>query len=204
MDFYFPNCWLTPSPTPTEARAIAAPLTVRSADPKDIKHLVDLLTFSFHPPQDSSFWLYPLLRLGIYEDLRTRLRSPAPHYRCLVASVPASSESDRAETLVGTAEVTLRSSLIGMPRLPYISNFAVSPNYRRQGIGRQLLNRCEQVAQAWNCQDLALHVLEDNQPARQLYFNSGFQLHRIEPSWRHWLFNRPRRLYLQKKLSNAD
>jgi ribosomal protein S18 acetylase RimI-like enzyme len=198
VDFGFSPCLLPSSAVESESRAIASPITLRTAETRDIKLLVDLLTLSFHPPQGILAPFYPLLKLGIYEDLRSRLRSQASHYRCIVAS--AFVAGGQTEVLLGTAEIALRSSLIGMPRSPYISNFAVSPPFRRQGIGRQLLQRCELIAQNWNCSDLSLHVLEDNHAAKALYFSSGYELHRIEPSWRHWLFQAPRRLYLQKKL----
>ena len=32
-------------------------------------------------------WLYPVLRLGIYEDLKNRLRSGSEHYICLVVEM---------------------------------------------------------------------------------------------------------------------
>lgn len=198
MDFGFSPCFVPQSSVEPESRAITSPITLRTAQTQDIKLLVDLLTLSFHPPHGLLAPFYPLLKLGIYEDLRSRLRSQSSHYRCIVASAFVAGGS--SEILLGTAEVALRSSLIGMPRSPYISNFAVSPPYRRQGIGRKLLQRCELIAQNWNCPDLALHVLEDNQAAKELYFSSGYELHRIEPSWRHWIFQSPRRLYLQKSL----
>jgi ribosomal protein S18 acetylase RimI-like enzyme len=198
VDFGFSPCFVPQSPVEPESRAITSPITLRTAETQDIKLLVDLLTLSFHPPHGLLAPFYPLLKLGIYEDLRSRLRSQSSHYRCIVAS--AFVAGGQSEILLGTAEVALRSSLIGMPRSPYISNFAVSPPYRRQGIGRKLLQRCELIAQNWNCPDLALHVLEDNQAAKELYFSSGYELHRIEPSWRHWIFQSPRRLYLQKSL----
>lgn len=198
LDFGFAPCLLPQSTVESGSRAVASPVTLRAAEFRDIKSLVDLLTLSFHPPEGFLASIYPLLKLGIYEDLRSRLRAQSPHYCCIVAS---GTLSGGEEILLGTAEITLRSSLIGMPQSPYISNFAVSPSHRRQGVGRRLLHRCEQIAKEWNCRDLSLHVLEDNPAAKQLYFSSGYQLHRIEPSWRHWIFQRPRRLYLQKNFN---
>ena len=40
---------------------------------------------SFHSGEGFVEWVYPVLRLGIYEDLKNRLRSKAEHYICLVA-----------------------------------------------------------------------------------------------------------------------
>jgi ribosomal protein S18 acetylase RimI-like enzyme len=190
-------CFVPPIPSESIDCAIISPVAVRRAESQDLKSLVDLLTLCFHPPYSTFAPLYPLLRFGIYEDLRSRLRSSSPHYQCLVASATV---AEGTSTIVGTAEIALRSSWLGGTRSPYISNFAVSPNYRRQGIGHQLLQRCEQIAQEWNCYHLSLHVLENNQAAKALYFARGYQLTHIETTWQHWLLQYPRRLYLQKKL----
>lgn len=195
---FFPRLASSDPPESLE-RAITSPIAVRRAELEDLKPIVDILTLSFHPYHSTFAPFYPLLRLGIYEELRSRLRSPSPYYQCLVASIAAAGSI--SSIVVGTAEIALRSLWLGGTRSPYISNFAVSPNYRRQGVGRQLLQCCEQVASSWNCPQLSLHVLENNQAARTLYFSRGYQLKRIEATWQHWLFQHPRRLYLQKKLS---
>jgi ribosomal protein S18 acetylase RimI-like enzyme len=102
------------------------------------------------------------------------------------------------EEIVGTIEVNCRHSLGGDASSPYISNLAVSPIYRRQGIGQKLLRKCEQIALDWGCSQLSLHVLEDNHSARQLYTNSGYQVHQVELNLGRWLLGRPRRLLLKK------
>jgi ribosomal protein S18 acetylase RimI-like enzyme len=181
-----------------------AQLIIRTVELKDIKGLTDVLTHSFHPRQGLWFWLYPLLKLGISEDLRSRLRSSSPHYRCLVASKVVYEVGAEVEEIVGTAEIAMRSYAVASDRSPYISNLAVSQVYRRRGIARQLLNGCERVAREWGCQYISLHVLEDNHSAKQLYFTSGYQLHRIECSLSSWLFKRPRRLLLRKKVSQGE
>jgi ribosomal protein S18 acetylase RimI-like enzyme len=192
-------CFVASSSSELVDRALVAPIAIRRAELPDLKSLVELLTLSFHPPHRTFAPVYPLLRLGIYEDLRSRLRSPSPHYQCLVASATIAGEM--TSMVVGTAEIALRPTWFGGTRSPYISNFAVSPHHRRQGIGRQLLQRCEQIAREWNCPQLSLHVLEDNQAAKALYFLRGYQLSRIESPWQHWVFQQPRRLYLQKQLA---
>lgn len=168
---------------------------------------------SFHPSQSWMCWTYPLLKLGIYEDIRSRLNRGSPHYLCLGAialseSLANGSKTPRAfplappqEKLVGTIEMTLRPLGIARERqFPYISNLAVCTSYRRQGIARQLLLGCEPTARQWGCSDIYLHVLENNERAKHLYRSSGYRLHKVESSLGVWVFNRPRRLLLHKSL----
>ncbi len=163
----------------------------RSAESGDIKRVADVLTHSFYPPQGVLYWLHPVLQLGLYEDLRNRLRSSSHHYKCIVAA--------EGKEIVGTVEIALRNNSPKAASSPYLSNLAVHHVYRRQGIARQLLRKCEQIAIEWGCDTLSLHVLENNHSAKQLYITSGYQLQRIEWGWSSWLFQTPRRLFLQKK-----
>ncbi len=173
-------------------------LVIRKVQQQDLRELADILAESFHLQMGWMQWLFPILRMGIYEDLRSRLRSVSPHYICLVALIP----TDAGNTLVGTVEVALRSTypLHFQEQYPYLSNLAVRKEYRRLGVARQLLNTCEQTVIGWGFYDLHLHVLEDNTQARQLYFTSGYRLQEADPIWLCWLLRRPRRLFLHKKL----
>nr|WP_242031452.1 GNAT family N-acetyltransferase [Coleofasciculus sp. FACHB-T130] len=162
---------------------------------------------------------YPLFRLGIYEDLRNRLRLIPPNYICLAAVAPGSTNQGRgedsspspkaqerqgtnADSVVGTVEMGLRpcSWQPWSSQYPYISNLAVHRSCRRRGVAQQLLLRCERTAVEWGFCDLYLHVLENNHQARQLYLKAGYHLHHSDPSWSDWLLRRPRRLFLHKHL----
>jgi ribosomal protein S18 acetylase RimI-like enzyme len=61
--------------------------SVRVAASQDLALLADLLALSFHSGEGFVDWLYPVLRLGIYEDLKNRLRSGSEHYICLVVEM---------------------------------------------------------------------------------------------------------------------
>jgi ribosomal protein S18 acetylase RimI-like enzyme len=200
VDFCFSSPAIPYSPTSSDKSIGDRQLIIRTAEPKDIKGLAEVLTHSFHPRQGIWYWFYPLLKLGIYEDLRSRFRSLPPHHKCLVASKVVNDVTGEVEEIVGTVEIGIRSGLTISNRFPYISNLAVSHTYRRQGIARKLLLKCEQIAREWGCQDISLHVLENNHPARRLYFSSGYRLYRIEFSFSSWLLKRPRRLLLYKKV----
>jgi ribosomal protein S18 acetylase RimI-like enzyme len=106
--------------------------------------------------------------------------------------------TDAKPSIIGTVEIALRNGFICESL--YISNLAVSYDYRRQGVARHLLLKCEQIAVEWGHQSLSLHVLEDNHPAKNLYLSLGYQLLETEISWQNWLFKSPKRLFLQKKL----
>lgn len=178
---------------------------IRAATPKDLTNLAEILADSFHSRDGNSRWLYPLLRLGIYEDLRNRLILNSPRYICLVAVASATNRPIVCDYLGGTVEMALRSMhswpLCHSTQYPYLSNLAVHEDCRRRGAAQQLLLTCERVALGWGFQDLYLHVLENNYPARQLYFKLGYRLHQVDASWSSLLFKRPRRLLLHKHLA---
>lgn len=179
-------------------------MTIRTAQAQDLNTLAEILTDSFHPRTGMMRWVYPVLRLGIYEDLRNRLRSTSLHYVCLVAVSSISTVTGFQEELVGTVEIALRSSSSWQPqspKYPYISNLAVTKSFRRKGVARQLLLACERTALEWGSQNLYLHVLENNHQARQLYLKAGYQLYQVEPSYSALLMGRPKRLFLHKHLT---
>ncbi|HBB30586.1 MAG TPA: GNAT family N-acetyltransferase [Cyanobacteria bacterium UBA8803] len=178
-------------------------LNIRTAQDRDLTTLAEILTDSFHPHQGIWRWAYPILRLGIYEDLRNRLRVNSPHYACLVAVTDGSGVGGANEQLVGTVELTLRSTHSWQPhslQYPYISNLAVRTSCRRQGVARQLLLACETKSLEWGFPEIYLHVLENNHQARQLYLKTGYRLHQVDPSCSAWLLRRPKRLFLHKPL----
>ncbi len=149
--------------------------------------------------------LLPLLRMGVYEDLRYRLRSSQlSEYICLVAIATAPEETVNHSTLVGTVEVTLRSNspfqLRSLP-YPYLSNLAVRTEARRQGVAQRLLTACERMASERGFHELYLHVLENNHAAMQLYFKAGYELRQADTFWWCCLFNQPRKLLLYKRLA---
>lgn len=186
-------------------------LQVRPARQPDIGALADVLASSFHQQSGWMAWLYPVLRLGIYEDLRSRLRSPNQPYVCLVAvdrrpANPASGSPER-DRIVGTVEMSLRNNYLWRSRSSqelYISNLAVQTPYRRQGVGQKLLQVCEQVAQDWEFQTLSLHVLETNQQARGLYHKLGYQCCSVETGLKTWILAQPRRFLMKKSLLALD
>ena len=177
---------------------------IRAATPKDLTALAEILADSFHSRAGINGWMYPLLRLGIYEDIRNRLNKASPHYICLVAVVSPTARPNSWDYPAGTVEMSLRSNypwcLGNSSPYPYLSNLAVDQDCRRQGAAKQLLLKCESIALGWGFQDLYLHVLENNHQARSLYFKLGYRLHQSDRSWGSLLLGQPRRLLLHKHL----
>ncbi len=57
----------------------------------------------------------------------------------------------------------------------YISNVAVSPDYRRQGIADALIERLREICEALGLSFVTLEVRAGNAPAIALYEKHGFQ-----------------------------
>lgn len=180
---------------------------VRTAQLKDLADLVDVLSNSFHASTGIMRWFSPILRLGVYEDLRQRLRSPdGDNYICLVAVSLVADNCLATAPVVGTVEVTLKPTfplqVCSSTPYPYLSNLAVKLDCRRQGIAQRLLEASEKAVKDWGCRDLYLHVLEDNYQARRLYSKAGYKVKQTDPLWRSLIFRQPRRLLLHKTLTS--
>jgi ribosomal-protein-alanine N-acetyltransferase len=61
-------------------------------------------------------------------------------------------------------------------RLGHVDSIAVLPLFRRQGIGRQLMNRLFKALKEKGCQEALLLVRVSNNIAQQFYRSFGFQV----------------------------
>jgi GNAT superfamily N-acetyltransferase len=177
----------------TNLQSPPLPLLVMPATLVDLDSLAEVLTQAFHPPEGMQALFFALRKLGIQEDMRQRLEAKHSHYCCLAGWI--------GDRLVGTLEISLRRlpGALGRGPQPYISNLAVSPLWRRQGIASQLLTRAEAVVQTWGYHLLYLHVMETNLPACQVYTHLNYRiLHASADPWQ-WL-GFPRQLLLCKYL----
>jgi ribosomal protein S18 acetylase RimI-like enzyme len=205
---------LSQQPQQNERSTIA--VTVRPVQQQDLASLAEVLANSFHSQEGMLGLFYPLLRMGIYEDLRSRLRGKAQRYACLVAVQVAKPQAQVNQLYqmavmpgigncpIGTVELTVRTSQVWQPQRSsgylYLSNLAVQTEYRRHGVAQQLLKASEQTARDWGFDNIYLHVLENNHSARRLYRRAGYQLHGVEAGLGTWLMGQPKQLFLRKAL----
>lgn len=90
---------------------------------------------------------------------------------------------DKDGVMQGFCEVGITQSLkygmgAGIPvrdERPYLANLSVRPGARRQGIGRALVQACEEMVQKWGYDELILQVEDANEDARRLYRQLGFE-----------------------------
>jgi ribosomal protein S18 acetylase RimI-like enzyme len=186
-------------------------LVIRLVQPDDLGAIAEILASSFHRQDGMAGWFYPLLQLGIREDLRSRLVAGNGRQVCLVAvereregREREGREREGRERVVGTVELSVRHGGLWQGRLLYVSNLAVGQADRRRGVAQELMRACERVAKIWGEKALFLHVLENNQRARQLYGKAGYQLYRAEWKLGYVLWGQPRELMLRKDLRLED
>lgn len=173
-------------------------IIIRKARLSDAAQLAETIVSSFYNDLGFFFWLNPVLQYTVSEDLRYRLRHHPPLYQCLTAV----SNTTQPETIVGTVEIAIKKSfwLTSNVQYPYISNLAVKAHYRRQGIAKQLLERCEQIATGWGYNRIQLHVLAHNEQAKKLYLGYGYQIVSEEPHWNGFFQPFATRLLLRKQI----
>ncbi|GAX76492.1 hypothetical protein CEUSTIGMA_g3937.t1 [Chlamydomonas eustigma] len=64
----------------------------------------------------------------------------------------------------------------------YVSNIAVLPEARGQGVARQLMDEAHLLAQKWECRSVGLHCNKKNTPAVTLYERMGYRKTVLEPA----------------------
>jgi ribosomal protein S18 acetylase RimI-like enzyme len=192
--YFFPIFKTHHLPNQSQQRKTICCLNIRPAQEKDLKSLADVLVKGFPP---ISNWLNPILRLGVYEDIKSRLVYNLPYYNCFVAANTCQSND---QEIVGTVEIAYRPISIFGQCMPYISNLTVIPNFRKQGIAHKLLECCEQSVVEWGFKEIWLHVLENNQAAQHLYQKRGYSISKIETDWSNLIFQQPKKILLYKKL----
>ncbi len=174
-------------------------LKVRPLQSTDVARAAAVISDSFQIGMFWGGWLQPLFRIGIQEDLRNRLNVQAPDQAvCLVAAT-----GTQARDVVGTIEISARSSMYDPSinkRYLYISNLAVDHNYRRLGIGRELVTQCEAIAKTWGFMAIYLHVMADNLAGQDLYAQLGFEVLSSDQPWHILPGLRSQRLFLRKRL----
>jgi ribosomal protein S18 acetylase RimI-like enzyme len=180
-------------------------IEVRTVQETEIHHVADIITRSFHFDRGWLSWLTPLFKLGIAEDLRHRLRTggsgSSPSQPQQVCSIAVYTDRGKSQ-VIGTIELGVRTAHFRQPyhRYVYISNLAVSRDFRRRGVAQELIKNCEQLTKAWGYSDLYLHVMGSNERGRGLYQKLGYESISSELVWSILPWRRPERLFLRKQL----
>jgi ribosomal protein S18 acetylase RimI-like enzyme len=182
-------------------------IEIRAVREEEIHCVADIITRSFHFDRGWMGWFTPLFKLGIAEDLRHRLRSnivsgSSHGKQQQVCSIAAYTDRGKSQ-VIGTIEVGMRTTNYRQPtphRYVYISNLAVSRDFRRLGIAQELLRDCERLTTAWGYTELYLHVMGNNDRGRRLYEKLGYEIVSRETVWSIVPWHRPERLFLCKQL----
>lgn len=183
-------------------------IEIRDVREDEIHCVADIITRSFHFDRGWMGWFTPLFKLGIAEDLRHRLRthtsSSMPHSQPhqQVCSIALYNQQGCSQ-IIGTIEVGVRNANYRQPtqhRYVYISNLAVSRDWRRRGVAQELLTNCEQLTKSWGFTEIHLHVMGDNDRGRNLYEKLGYEIISRELVWSIIPWHRPERLFLCKQL----
>jgi ribosomal protein S18 acetylase RimI-like enzyme len=177
-------------------KVVITDLAQARAAQADLPAIAALLVrnFQLYPP--GLGWLTPVMRRGVLEDLRQRLRNAGKYYACYRAVL--------GDQIVGTAELSLRpvQTRYGwlwqgkIDRAPYLANLAVEQLHRRRSVAGQLMVTCEQQAQAWGYGQIYLTVMANNQAARSLYVKAGYEIVRRDAGW----LSRGEKLLMRKAL----
>ncbi len=188
-----------PSSSPVK---LSSKISIRPAIIDDINQLGEVLTLSFNNFNDLTLWIYPFVKLGVCEDLRSRLKKDDPDHFCLVAVNNIVFNSETKTQILGTVELSFRKNYNwqGIKKYAYIANLAVNKSYRRQGIGSQLLTKCEEIAQNHGFNEIYLHVLANNKSGQELYLYQGYSVRQVETDLYSLFVPSKRRLLLMKTI----
>ena len=184
-----------------------AQIEIRPVKEDEIHCVADIITRSFHFDRGWMAWFTPLFKIGIAEDLRNRLRTRAPsalHSKPQQQLCSIALCVDREQSYIsGTVEVGVRTAeryRQNHYRYVYLSNLAVSKDFRRRGVAQKLIERCEQQTLEWGYTEIHLHVMGNNERGRNLYQKLGYEVVSSELVWSIIPWHRPERLFLRKQL----
>lgn len=102
------------------------------------------------------------------QQLRLRLAAPT------CAEIPLLAEINCE--IAGFAAVRIVPQVFYAGLHAELTEFYVTPSYRRRGVGRALLHAAEQLAQARGAHELILLTGADNEGAQAFYAAAGYEL----------------------------
>ncbi len=122
-------------------------IVFRAMRAEDVARIAELERICFRSPWSES-------------SIRGELRNKLAHYQV-------------AETEDGV--IAAYAGMWAFMGEAHITNVAVAPEYRRQGLGRALMLHMMKTACKYKASTMTLEVREGNLPAQNLYFGLGFE-----------------------------
>lgn len=92
------------------------------------------------------------------------------------------------DKLAGFSNCFLGFSTFKLKPLLNIHDFAVLPEFRKQGLAMKLLARIEEIAREKSCCKITLEVLAGNTVAQAAYQKFGFESYELDPAQGQALF----------------
>jgi ribosomal protein S18 acetylase RimI-like enzyme len=139
-------------------------IKLRCAKPTDIKNIMELMSEIDRPlPKDS----YDNKR---FQKLINSYIQTKPHNDSKGIILATSGQK-----VVGLVSYVLLERLNQHLAEFWIPELVVSKEYRRQGIGKLLINRCKVIAKRMKCYRIRLESRNDRIDSHNFYRNIGFQ-----------------------------
>lgn len=154
-----------------EERSSPVSFGIRRAKYGELGKVADLVVHSFYP--EKSALVRPYLYLSELQRLQSNFPYSDAHHHFFIAY-----DREQPTVVVGFVDVDGRpSTLQNAPPRPYLSDLAVQPNYRRQGIAKALIQQCETIVSndVMKHNQLYLRVERDNHAAIHMYQSLGYQ-----------------------------
>lgn len=139
------------------------------SDPVDGVALLALMEVYARDPMGGGQGLSAFTRAHLIEALASR---PSAH---VILALAAQEPAGLAIGLEGFSTFACRPLL-------NIHDLVVAEAFRRQGVGRRLLQRAELIARRLGCCKLTLEVLEGNVAAQAAYSSAGFRPYQLDPA----------------------
>ena len=140
--------------------------TIRNAIRTDLPRILALL------PLLADFNIPKNRHAGDLWSADARLAADILSDKAASAFIDVAEDSDG--DIAGVIMVSLREELLSHAPSAHLEAIVVSPNARGRGLGKRLMQHCEQRVRAMGARSLSLHVFTNNKRARALYASETF------------------------------